>query len=69
MDETMRTTNSRVFAVGDCAATIQLARVADQEALVAASHVLKDMGRGQGQQLLMDYQAVPAVLLPAPNWP
>ena len=67
VDETMRTTNSRVFAVGDCAATIQLARVADQEALVAASHILKDMGRGQGQQLLMDYQAVPAVLFTCPQ--
>ena len=30
VDQTLRTTNRRIFAVGDCAATIQLARVADQ---------------------------------------
>ena len=36
VDEQMTTTNKNVYAVGDCAATIQLARVADAEAKVAA---------------------------------
>jgi len=67
VDETMRTTNPRVFAVGDCAATVQLARVADAEALVAAGTILEEMGKGQGQKPAMDYHAVPAVLFTYPQ--
>lgn len=67
VDETMRTSNPRVFAVGDCAATVQLARVADAEALVAAGTILKEMGKDHGQKPAMDYHAVPAVLFTCPQ--
>jgi glutathione reductase (NADPH) len=42
VDERMRTSNPHVFAIGDCAATIQLARVADYEAHVAAKNILAE---------------------------
>ncbi len=67
VDAAMRTSNPRVFAVGDCAATVQLARVADAEALVAAGTILEEMGNGQGQKPAMDYHAVPAVLFTYPQ--
>ncbi|MDA3897545.1 MAG: NAD(P)/FAD-dependent oxidoreductase [Desulfobacteraceae bacterium] len=65
VDGFMRTTSPRIFAIGDCAATIQLARVADQEGLVAAETILADMERGQ--KVRMDYQAVPSVLFTYPQ--
>ena len=46
VDQTLRTSNRRIFAVGDCAATIQLARVADQEAHVAAENILAELDTG-----------------------
>jgi glutathione reductase (NADPH) len=67
VDSAMRTSNPRVFAVGDCAATVQLARVADAEATVAAENILKDTGRGDGRKSAMDYNAVPAVLFTYPQ--
>ena len=68
VDGFMRTTSPRIFAVGDCAATIQLARVADQEALVAAETILADMVHmDQGQKVRMDYHAVPAILFTYPQ--
>jgi glutathione reductase (NADPH) len=66
VDQTLRTTNPRIFAVGDCAATIQLARVADQEAHVAAGNILAEMD--QGRNATMDYRAVPAVLFTYPQF-
>ncbi len=42
----MRTSNPAVYAIGDCAATIQLARVADAEGHAAASNILAEAGRG-----------------------
>ncbi|MFO7840056.1 MAG: NAD(P)/FAD-dependent oxidoreductase [Desulfosalsimonadaceae bacterium] len=66
VDSEMRTSNQRVFAVGDCAATIQLARVADYEACVAAKNILSEM-RGD-DAALMDYRAVSAVLFTYPQY-
>ena len=66
VDQTMRTSNRHVFAVGDCAATIQLARVADQEAHVAAENILAELDRGR--QATMDYRFVPAVLFTYPQY-
>ena len=62
VDQYMRTSNPRIFAVGDCAATIQLARVADQEAHVAAANIVAESD--PGRKATMDYRAVPAILLP-----
>ena len=66
VDHTMRTSNRHIFAVGDCAATIQLARVADNEAHVAADNILAQLGRGREVQ--MDYRAVPAILFTYPQY-
>ncbi len=66
VDRKMRTTNPRVFAVGDCAATLQLARVADYEACVAAKNILSEL-RG-GDPAVMDYRAVPAILFTYPQY-
>jgi len=65
VDQTLRTTNRRIFAVGDCAATIQLARVADYEAHVAADNILAELDLGR--KATMDYRAVPAVLFTYPQ--
>jgi glutathione reductase (NADPH) len=64
-DAQMRTTHPRIFAVGDCAATPQLARVADYEALVAATNILAEANGGKPQAI--DYQAVPAILFSYPQ--
>jgi len=64
-DAQMRTTHPRIFAVGDCAATPQLARVADHEALVAAVNILAEANGGNPQAI--DYQAVPAILFSYPQ--
>jgi glutathione reductase (NADPH) len=65
VDEHMRTSNPKMFAVGDCAATIQLARVADFEGHAAARNVLADLGRAR--RAAVDYGAVPAVLFTYPQ--
>jgi len=66
VDRKMRTTNPMVYAVGDCAATVQLARVADYEACVAAKNILADIRGGQGA--VVDYGAVPAILFTYPRY-
>jgi glutathione reductase (NADPH) len=66
VDQRMRTSNRRVFAVGDCAATVQLARVADEEASVAADNILAE--RDRGRKASMDYRAVPAILFTYPQF-
>ena len=66
VDPTLRTSNRRIFAVGDCAATIQLARVADIEAHVAAENILAELG--PGRKATMDYRAVPAILFTYPQF-
>jgi len=65
VDETLRTSNRRIFAIGDCVETIQLARVADKEAHVAAENILAELGLGQ--KSTMDYGAVPAILFTYPQ--
>ena len=65
VDHSLRTSNRRIFAVGDCAATKQLARVADQEAHVAAANILAELDNGS--RAIMDYRAVPAILFAYPQ--
>lgn len=65
VDAGMRTSNPRIFAVGDCAATLQLARVADYEGLVAARSILAALGKGQ--EMKIDYRAAPAILFTYPQ--
>ena len=67
VDDKMTTTNPRVYAVGDCAATIQLARVADAEAQVAAEAIAGRIA-GSPSAAAMDYSAVPAVLFSYPQY-
>ena len=66
VDNTMRTSNPKVFAVGDCAATIQLARVADYEAYVAVKNILAEEEGGSGA--VVDYRAVPSILFTYPEY-
>ncbi len=63
----MATTNPSVYAVGDCAATIQLARVGDFEAQVAAAHIHGKMNDHVSLRT-MDYTAVPSVLFTYPQY-
>jgi glutathione reductase (NADPH) len=65
VDQTLRTSNRRILAVGDCAATMQLARVADKEAHVAAENILAELNMGRKSTL--DYDAVPAILFTYPQ--
>ncbi len=66
VDPSLRTSNPRIFAVGDCAATIQLARVADQEAHVAAANILAEFDIGRSAT--MEYGAVPTILFTYPQF-
>lgn len=64
VDGHMTTSNRRVFAVGDSAATLQLARVADQEAHTAAAAII---GRdNEKPSPTIDYSAAPAMLFTYP---
>ena len=67
VNENMATTNPWVYAIGDCAATVQLARVADAEARVAAANIVK-RNSGNDQDAAMDYTAVPSVLFTYPQY-
>ncbi|MBT8371600.1 MAG: NAD(P)/FAD-dependent oxidoreductase [Deltaproteobacteria bacterium] len=62
----MQTSQSHIYAIGDCAATVQLARVADYEAMVAASTILGALDNGT--RLGIDYSAVPANLFTYPQY-
>ena len=62
----MQTTQTNIYAIGDCAATIQLARVADYEAMVAANTILSAIDKGS--ELEIDYSAVPAILFTYPQY-
>ncbi len=66
VDAGMRTSQPGVWAIGDCAASVQLARVADAEAHVAAHNVLADL-RG-GPPRTIDYAAVPFLLFTYPQY-
>jgi glutathione reductase (NADPH) len=67
VDVNMMTSNPNVFAVGDCAATIQLARVADYEAKVAAANILQIID-GRSPSAAADYSAVPSLLFTYPQY-
>jgi glutathione reductase (NADPH) len=62
----MQTTMPNIFAVGDCAATPALARVADFEAHVAAKNILAI--RKDTALIAVDYKAVPFVLFSYPQY-
>jgi len=66
VDNHMRTSNPKVFAVGDCAAGIQLARVADYEAKVAAHNILAQLNDTEKDTI--DYDAVPVLLFTYPQY-
>lgn len=66
VDPHLRTSHPRVFAIGDCAATVQLARVADAEGHAAAWNILADLG---GKALSdLDYRAIPFLLFTYPQY-
>jgi glutathione reductase (NADPH) len=67
VDRKMATTNSRVYAVGDCAATIQLARVADYEAKIAVADILQQADN-RLPEILADYTVVPSLLFTYPQY-
>jgi glutathione reductase (NADPH) len=67
VDAHMATTNPWVYAAGDCADTIQLARVADAEATAAAENILNKLNGG-APEAAMDYAAVPSVLFTYPQY-
>jgi glutathione reductase (NADPH) len=55
------TTNPHVYAVGDCAVTIQLAHVTDYEAKVAAANILQRFDN-RFSSAATYYSAVPSLL-------
>jgi len=67
VDGLMRTSNPRVFSVGDCAATIQLARVADAEAHVAAATIAAEI-HSVDPPAPMAYETVPFLLFTYPQY-
>jgi len=62
----MQTSLPHIYAVGDCAATIALARVADFEAMAAAENILA-AGKDAGT-VSVDYRAVPVILFTYPQY-
>lgn len=66
VDKQMQTNASNIYAIGDCAATIQLARVADYEAQIAAQNILN--GKADNALPLIDYHTVPSVLFSYPQY-
>lgn len=65
VDYAMTTSQPHIFAIGDCAATLKLARVADHEAKIAVAAILaKENGGSPPTQY---YSAVPAVLFTYPQ--
>ena len=65
VDEYMQSSNRRIFAAGDCVASVQLARVADMEGLTAARAIIT--ARQGGTKKALDYRVVPAVLFTYPQ--
>jgi len=66
VNKSMQTTQPHIFAVGDCAATVQLARVADYEAMVAAKAILGTKAAKPLPEI--DYHAIPAILFTYPQY-
>lgn len=65
VDGHMTTSNPKVFAVGDCAATLQLSRVADSEAHMAAASIAAH--DNQEFPPFLDYRTTPAILFTYPQ--
>lgn len=59
VDATMQTTNPDIYAIGDAAATIQLATLADMEADVAAQNIL-------GNKKTANYSVIPSAVFSLP---
>jgi len=66
VNPSMQTNQSHIYAIGDCVPTIQLARVADYEAMVAAEAILGTSGDRQLSSI--DYSEVPSVLFTYPQF-
>ncbi len=65
VDQNMKTTADSIFAIGDCAKSLMLARVADKEAHVAAERIVAV--RDGGEVAGIEYGATPAVLFTYPQ--
>lgn len=61
----MRTNRTTIYAVGDCAASLQLARVADHEATIAAVNIRAELEGGDRSEI--DYRPVPTTLFTYPQ--
>ncbi len=65
VDQNMKTSNDTIFAVGDCAESLQLARVADMEAHVATKTII---ALREGEVATgIDYSTTPSVLFTYPQ--
>lgn len=60
VDETMATSNSAVYAIGDVTNKIQLAHVASHQGIVAAENCM-------GKTSVMDYTAIPSAVFLSPE--
>ena len=65
VDKYMQSSNERIFAAGDCVDSVQLARIADAEAQVAAQAIV--VAHHGGTKQIMDYSSNPAVLFTCPQ--
>ena len=65
VNSSMQTSRKNIFAAGDCAESLQLARVADMEGEVAAKTIIA--AKEGGKQASIDYSATPAVLFTYPQ--
>lgn len=65
VDKYMQSSNEQIFAAGDCVDSVQLARVADAEAHVAAQAIM--VAHHGGTRKVMDYRSNPAVLFTCPQ--
>lgn len=68
VNDRMQTSNPRVYAIGDCAATVQLARVADFEAQAAAANIAAAFDPTRESGMIVDYRFVPSLLFTYPQF-
>lgn len=61
----LQTSTPNIYAIGDCVDSPQLARVADQEAHIAARNITANRKNKQGPQI--DYSSTPVVLFTYPQ--